>query len=144
MHQTFDAPAISMHWPYGLPAMQCTGHLMHWAFNALSIQCTGHSMHWPFNALAIQCTGHSMHPPFDAVAIRALAIHAPAIQNIHGYNWLNFFQASLSDRCGALHVGDLLLAVNGVNVAHLNLDGITELIRGDPSVSEYPYRAHNH
>ena len=45
-------------------------------------------------------------------------------------------QASLSDRCGALHVGDLLLAVNGVSVGHLDLDRITELIRGDPTIGE--------
>jgi hypothetical protein len=49
------------------------------------------------------------------------------------YELINF-QASLSDRCGALHVGDLLLAVNGVNVAQLELERVTDLIRGDPTI----------
>jgi hypothetical protein len=46
-------------------------------------------------------------------------------------------KASLSDRCGALHVGDLLLAVNGVSVVQLDLDAVTDLIRGDPTVGTW-------
>jgi len=45
----------------------------------------------------------------------------------------------LSDRCGALHVGDILRGVNGVNVALLDIDQVTELIRGDPTTGETDY-----
>ena len=38
--------------------------------------------------------------------------------------------ASLADRCGAVNVGDVLLAVNGVAVAKLDVDQVTQLIRG--------------
>ena len=40
--------------------------------------------------------------------------------------------ASLADRCGALNVGDLLLAVNGLAVAKIDVEDVTKLIRGDP------------
>jgi len=40
--------------------------------------------------------------------------------------------ASLADRCGALNVGDVLLAVNGFSVAKLDVDGVTQMIRGNP------------
>ena len=49
--------------------------------------------------------------------------------------------ASLADRCGAVNVGDVLLAVNGVAVAKLDVDQVTQLIRGggrgptDPTAS---------
>ena len=32
--------------------------------------------------------------------------------------------ASLADRCGALHVGDILLGVNGYSVAQLDVDRV--------------------
>ena len=38
-------------------------------------------------------------------------------------------QASLADRCGALHVGDILLSVAGRPVARCSVDQVTELIR---------------
>ena len=38
---------------------------------------------------------------------------------------------SLADRCGAVNVGDVLLAVNGVPVAPLDVDQVSRLIRGD-------------
>ena len=38
--------------------------------------------------------------------------------------------ASLADRCGAVNVGDVLLAVNGVAVAKLDVEQVTQLIRG--------------
>ena len=41
--------------------------------------------------------------------------------------------ASLADRCGALHVGDILLGVNGHNVNKLDAEKVTMMIRGDPS-----------
>merc|ERR1719367_458691 len=39
--------------------------------------------------------------------------------------------ASLADRCGAVNVGDVLIAVNGVPVAPLDVDQVSRLIRGD-------------
>ena len=41
-------------------------------------------------------------------------------------------QASLSDRCGAMHVGDILLSVDGRSVTTLSAEETTNLIRGDP------------
>ena len=38
-------------------------------------------------------------------------------------------QASLADRCGALHVGDILLSVAGRPVVRCSVDQVTELIR---------------
>ena len=38
-------------------------------------------------------------------------------------------QASLADRCGALHVGDILLSVGGQPVARSTVDEVTDLIR---------------
>ena len=45
-------------------------------------------------------------------------------------------QASLADRCGALHVGDILLAVGGQSLGRSTVDEVTELIRDQigPSV----------
>jgi C-terminal processing protease CtpA/Prc len=42
--------------------------------------------------------------------------------------------ASLAERCGALHVGDLLLAVNSKSVSKLDVDEVTQLIRSPPEV----------
>ena len=41
--------------------------------------------------------------------------------------------ASLADRCGALHVGDIVLGVNGYSISKLDVDRVTMMIRGDPS-----------
>ena len=38
-------------------------------------------------------------------------------------------QASLADRCGVLHVGDILLSVGGRQVARSSVDEVTDLIR---------------
>ena len=38
-------------------------------------------------------------------------------------------QASLADRCGVLHVGDILLSVGGQQVARSSVDEVTDLIR---------------
>jgi len=38
-------------------------------------------------------------------------------------------QASLADRCGALHVGDILLAVGGQSLGRSTVDEVTDLIR---------------
>ena len=60
-------------------------------------------------------------------------------EQFQGFHFYFSFQASLSDRCGALHVGDLLLAVSGVNVAQLELERVTDLIRGDPTMGKYSF-----
>lgn len=45
-------------------------------------------------------------------------------------------QASLADRCGAMHVGDVLLSVNGQHVARFGSEQTTDLIRGDQTIPE--------
>ena len=42
--------------------------------------------------------------------------------------------ASLAERCGALNVGDLLLAVNGKSVARMDVETVTQIIRSPPEV----------
>lgn len=42
--------------------------------------------------------------------------------------------ASLAERCGALNVGDLLMAINGRSVARLDVEQVTQLIRSPPEV----------
>ena len=39
---------------------------------------------------------------------------------------------SLAERCGALHVGDLLLAVNGKSINRMDVEQVTALIRAPP------------
>lgn len=42
--------------------------------------------------------------------------------------------ASLAERCGALNVGDLLLAVNGKSVGRLDVEQVTRIIRSPPEI----------
>lgn len=42
--------------------------------------------------------------------------------------------ASLAERCGALNVGDLLLAVNGKSIARMEVEKVTQIIRSPPEV----------
>ena len=42
--------------------------------------------------------------------------------------------ASLAERCGALNVGDLLLAVNGKSIARMEIEQVTALIKSPPEV----------
>lgn len=42
--------------------------------------------------------------------------------------------ASLAERCGALNVGDLLLAVNGKSIGRMEVEQVTNIIRSPPEV----------
>jgi C-terminal processing protease CtpA/Prc len=45
------------------------------------------------------------------------------------------FKYLLMTRCGALHVGDILLAVNGDPVSRLTVDAVNRLTREEPGSS---------
>ena len=45
------------------------------------------------------------------------------------------FKSNASCRCGALHVGDILLAVSGEPVSRLTVDAVNRLIREQPGSS---------